>query len=70
MDGLENAKMGSKRKDLTAPCKGCQNRTPGCHDRCSAYMEFKTVLAEKNEYLRKHERPKRDLAAGGGRREL
>ena len=70
MDGLENAKMGSKRKDLTAPCKGCQNRIPGCHDRCSAYMEFKAVLAEKNEYLRKHERPMWDMAAGPWRREL
>lgn len=70
MDGLENATMGSRRKELIAPCKGCLVRTPGCHDRCSAYMEFKAVLAEKNEHLRKHERPRWDRAAGGGRREL
>lgn len=34
MDGMENSKMGSRRKELTAPCKGCKERFPGCHDGC------------------------------------
>ena len=70
MDGLENAKMGSMRKELTAPCMGCERKTPGCYDKCSSYEEFKAMVSKKNEYLRKHERPRWDLAAGGGRREL
>lgn len=66
MDGLENSKIGSRRKELTAPCKGCQKRTPGCHDRCSAYLEFKAAVSKKNEYLRRNERPW-DRKARGGR---
>lgn len=70
MEGLENATMGSRRKELIAPCKGCLVRTPGCHDRCADYMEFKAVVSKKNEYLRKNERPVWDRAAGPWRREL
>lgn len=25
----------------TAPCKGCDKRYPGCHDRCPGYLSFK-----------------------------
>ena len=70
MDGLENSTMGSRRKDLIAPCKGCQRKRPGCHDGCGDYLEFKAVVSQKNEYLRKHERPMWDMAAGSWRRAL
>lgn len=70
MDGLENMAMGSRRKELVAPCKGFPRKTPGCHDQCSDYMEFKAVVSQKNEYLRKNERPKWDCMAGKWRREL
>lgn len=70
MDGLEHMTMGSRRKELTAPCKGCQKRRPGCHDQCSDYLEFKAVVSQKNEYLRKNERPKWDCMAGKWRRDL
>ena len=50
MDGLENRTMGSKRADLTAPCKGCGERKPGCHDRCEGYAAFRAVLGQARSY--------------------
>ena len=70
MEGLDNKTMGSRRKELVAPCMGCQRRTPGCHGQCGDYLEFKAILAGKNEYLRKHDRPMWDRAAGPCRRAL
>jgi hypothetical protein len=26
---------------MTAPCKGCPDRYPGCHDHCPRYAEYK-----------------------------
>ena len=70
MEGLDNKTMGSRRKELVAPCMGCQRKRPGCHDGCSDYLEFKEVISKKNEYLRKNERPMWDRAAGPWRRAL
>lgn len=25
----------------TAPCKGCEYRTQGCHDKCEPYQDFR-----------------------------
>lgn len=24
-----------------SPCKGCSERVPGCHDRCTSYQQWK-----------------------------
>lgn len=55
MEGLENSKIGSRRKELTAPCKGCQERVPGCHDRCGRYGEFRATVVRKNEHMKAHQ---------------
>ena len=34
------------------PCKDCKNRSPGCHDRCEAYM---AVKREHDEVKRKRD---------------
>lgn len=52
IDGLENPKCGSKRAELTAPCKGCKDRKPCCHDSCERYESFKANIAKKNKYMR------------------
>lgn len=31
-----------------APCKGCEKRHPGCHDKCDDYQEF----AEERKQIR------------------
>ena len=50
MDGLEEKRMGSRRAELTAPCKGCGDRKPGCHDKCQAFRGFRERLEEKRKY--------------------
>ena len=51
IDGLENPRCGSQRKELIAPCLGCEKRNPGCHDKCEMYLGFKERIAKKNKYL-------------------
>lgn len=41
------------------PCKDCQDRHPGCHDKCPGYAEWKSKLEKVNE-----ERKKYNLFAG------
>ena len=36
-------------------CKDCQNRTPGCHDTCEDYKEYKRKQEEVNQ-KRKNEK--------------
>ena len=39
-----------------APCKDCQEREPGCHDRCEKYQEFqKKNAAERDRRYRENE---------------
>ena len=35
------------------PCKGCSERTVGCHSDCTDYTEFKAELAKKHKARRK-----------------
>ena len=70
MDGLENSKMGSRRKELIAPCKGCKERLPGCHDGCAGYQEFKQRVIEKNRYMVKSRWDCYDPQAPKRRRDL
>ena len=70
MEGMENSKMGSRRRDLMAPCKGCQERNPGCHDRCGAYEKYRETVARKNENLKAHEWNVYDPMAPKRRRDL
>lgn len=30
-----------------SPCKDCERRSPGCHDHCDDYKEWKAELDEK-----------------------
>lgn len=55
MDGLEEKRMGSRRAELVAPCKGCGARKPGCHDKCQAFQGFRVRLEEKRKYEKANE---------------
>lgn len=55
MDGLEEKRMGSRRAELTAPCKECMDRTPGCHDKCQTFRGFRARLEEKRKYEKANE---------------
>lgn len=70
MDGMENSKMGSRRKELTAPCKGCKERFQGCHDGCQGYKEFQAAVAEKNKYMKRSRWDCYDPLAPKRRRDL
>ena len=37
----------------TPPCKGCEERNPGCHGKCPKYFQWKLELARVNENKRK-----------------
>lgn len=32
-----------------SPCKDCENRNPGCHDRCEKYADWKERLNKLNK---------------------
>lgn len=34
---------------LTAPCKDCAERHPGCHSECARYKEYSREMAEIRE---------------------
>lgn len=38
----------------TPPCKDCQDRHQGCHDKCHGYAEWKSNLEKVNEARRKY----------------
>lgn len=70
MEGLYNPRPGAKRRDLVAPCKWCRERTPGCPDHCERYAQFKGVVAEKNEYMKRRRWDEYDPLAPKRRRDL
>lgn len=39
------------------PCKGCTDRTPGCHSGCERYADFKRKKEEINEQIRQAKAP-------------
>lgn len=39
-----------------APCKGCEDRSLGCHATCSKYIEYAKYAEEQRE--KRHERQK------------
>ena len=38
----------------TPPCKDCQDRHPGCHDKCNGYADWKSKLEKVNDERRKY----------------
>ena len=44
-------KIDSPVRDM-APCWGCQEREPGCHDRCDAFKEWRKIVDAANEARR------------------
>lgn len=41
-----------KNEDLPkgkAPCRGCDDRTVGCHSQCDKYIQFKKKIDERND---------------------
>ena len=70
MEGMEFSKMGSRRKELTAPCKGCGERKPRCHDHCGKYGEFRKVVEKKNKHMKAHKWDMYDPMAQKRRRDL
>ena len=52
---------------MRAPCKGCEKREPGCHDRCEVYQEWIAAkradhadMIEKTQFRSMGERSKRE----------
>lgn len=43
-----------------APCKGCQERTPGCHGSCEDYIAWKAALEELKQIARIDSQGERD----------
>ena len=42
--------MNDKRlKSVTGPCQNCQDRHPGCHGECIAYLNFRKEREEVYE---------------------
>lgn len=39
-------------KLIEAPCKNCDQRKLGCHDRCEKYQEYNKYREEVRKYLR------------------
>ena len=41
---------------MKAPCKGCQEREPGCHGKCDKYQAFRAeqdrILEARHEIVR------------------
>ena len=37
------------------PCKGCADRTPGCHDKCEKYKEWKKILESANKARKEYQ---------------
>lgn len=45
--GIPNCSYESEdRRMKTAPCKGCEQRHPGCHSECERYAEYSNERAE------------------------
>ena len=40
-------------KGMKAPCRGCGERYPGCHDHCERYQEASTKWEEYKMRIRK-----------------
>lgn len=38
------------------PCKGCKDRTPGCHDNCKRYSEWKTGIEQIKKARKEYEK--------------
>lgn len=43
---------------MTAPCKGCQLREPGCHGKCPAYQAFRADKDRENQINLMMQRPR------------
>lgn len=43
---------------MTNSCKDCEKRTPGCHDRCADYQEYRAKRIETRR--RRAEKVKKD----------
>ena len=40
-----------------SPCKGCTERTPGCHDHCERYKEWRAWKDDVNAWLKSQKAP-------------
>ena len=43
-----------------APCKGCEERHPGCHDSCGKYKAWKAEAQRKSGQYREYKRQRRE----------
>ena len=37
-----------------SPCKDCNDRYPGCHDKCPGYAEWKSKIKKVNDERKKY----------------
>ncbi len=47
-------------QNKVAPCKGCEDRNTGCHDRCARYAEFKANLQKVKDLEKEYKRSCRE----------
>ena len=43
-----------------SPCKGCEERYPGCHDHCEKYAKWKAEVQKINTAEREYKRKCRE----------
>ena len=41
------------------PCKGCERRHKGCHNRCPNYKAWRTACDDETEFIRKSKNKER-----------
>lgn len=51
-----------------SPCRDCEEREPGCHDRCERYKEWYELIHIGNEGIEQRLRTADDLRALEARR--
>lgn len=39
---------------VKVPCKDCDQRTPTCHGNCENYKEYRAIVSDKGDFIRKH----------------
>ena len=50
---MENTLLNLVHNPLNCPCRDCKGRNAECHSICSLYKDWRAILNEKNEGVRK-----------------
>ena len=61
MSGWRGTKLAYT--DGSSPCYGCEDRTPGCWDRCERYQDWRKRSDEKREKIQQEKLATADVDA-------